>query len=91
MRWLLLALGGLSVAIGVVGIFVPLLPSFEFFLLAAICFGRSSPAAYRWLTTNRVFGQRFSDYREHCGATIATKLVTLNTAKSLVRRPALGR
>lgn len=77
-RWLLLGVGGLSVAVGIVGIFVPLLPSFEFFLLAAACFGRSSPAAYRWLTTNRVFGKRFSDYKDQRGATIATKLVTLS-------------
>ena len=77
-RWLLLVVGGLSVAVGIVGIFVPLLPSFEFFLLAAVCFGRSSPAAYRWLTTNRVFGKRFSDYKDQRGATIATKLVTLS-------------
>ncbi len=77
-RWLLLGVGGLSVAVGIVGIFVPLLPSFEFFLLAAVCFGRSSPAAYRWLTTNRVFGKRFSDYKDQRGATIATKLVTLS-------------
>ena len=78
LRWLLLALGGLAVAVGVVGIFIPLLPSFEFFLLAAVCFGRSSPAAYRWLTTNRVFGKRFSDYKDQRGATVATKLVTLS-------------
>ncbi len=77
-RWLLLGVGGLSVAVGIVGIFVPLLPSFEFFLLAAVCFGRSSPAAYRWLTTNRVFGKRFSDYKDQRGATIATKLVTVS-------------
>ena len=79
LRWLLLAVGGLSVAIGIVGIFVPLLPSFEFFLLAAVCFGRSSPAAYRWLTTNRVFGKRFSDYRDKRGATVVTKVMTLAT------------
>ncbi len=71
-----MALGGLFVAIGVLGIFLPLLPSIEFFLLASVCFARSSPAASRWLMTNRLFGQRLSDYRSGRGATVATKVTT---------------
>ncbi len=76
-RWSLKALGGLFVAVGIAGLFLPLVPAFDFFLLAALCFARSSPAAYRWMTTNRLFGKRFKDYREQKGATIATKAVTL--------------
>jgi len=76
-RVLLAAAGGLLVAVGTVGIFVPLLPSTVFYLLAAGCFGRSSPAAYHWLTTNRFFGSRLRDYREERGATITTKVVSL--------------
>lgn len=76
-RVLLAAAGGLLVAVGTVGIFVPLLPSTVFYLLAAGCFGRSSPAAYRWLTTNRFFGSRLRAYREERGATITTKVVSL--------------
>jgi uncharacterized protein len=77
LRWLLISVGSASVAVGVAGIFVPLLPSFEFFFLAALCFGRSSPAAYRWLMTNRLFGRRLSDYREHRGASVLTKVMTV--------------
>lgn len=75
-RVVLLAAGSLSVAIGVAGMFLPLLPSFEFFLLAAVCYGRSSATASRWLTTNRLFGKRLADYREGRGASLATKLAT---------------
>jgi uncharacterized protein len=77
LRWLLIATGSAAVAVGVAGIFLPLLPSFEFFFLAALCFGRSSPAAYRWLMTNRLFGRRLSDYREHRGASLLTKSMTI--------------
>ena len=77
LRWSLKALGGLFVAIGIAGLFLPLVPAFDFFLLAAVCFARSSPVAYRWLTTNRLFGKRFKDYRELKGATLATKLATI--------------
>jgi uncharacterized membrane protein YbaN (DUF454 family) len=75
-RVLLIAAGSFFVAVGVAGIFLPLLPSFEFFLLAGLCYGRSSPAASRWLTTNRLFGRRLTDYRAGRGATVATKLWT---------------
>lgn len=76
LRVLLFGLGSLSVAIGVAGMFLPLLPSFEFFLLAGVLYGRSSERATRWLTTNRLFGKRLSDYRHGRGATLSTKLVT---------------
>jgi uncharacterized membrane protein YbaN (DUF454 family) len=78
-RWLLMGAGFLLVAIGVLGIFLPLLPTTVFFLLAAACFGRSSPSAYRWLTTNRFFGRYLRDYRERRGATLGTKLFSIAT------------
>ena len=73
-RWSLTSAGFVFVAIALVGIFVPLLPTTDFLLLSALCFGRSSPAAYRWLTTNRLFGRYLLHYREHRGATLGTKI-----------------
>ncbi len=46
-RWLFVGLGSLLVGVGILGIFLPLLPSTIFFLMAAGCYGKSSPAAYR--------------------------------------------
>ena len=76
-RILFMTAGSILVGIGVLGIFLPLLPSTVFFLLAAGCYGKGSPTAYRWLMTNRLFGQRLRDYKEERGATKATKAVTL--------------
>ncbi|MBM3287822.1 MAG: DUF454 domain-containing protein [Candidatus Eisenbacteria bacterium] len=66
-RTLLQAAGTLSVALGVVGIFVPLLPTTPFLLLAAYCYGRSSERFHRWLLENRWFGEYVRDYREGRG------------------------
>jgi uncharacterized membrane protein YbaN (DUF454 family) len=76
-RWTLIAAGSVLVGIGVVGIFLPLLPSTVFFLMALGCFGKSSPSAYRWMTTNRLFGRQLRHYREEKGATVSTKVVSL--------------
>lgn len=78
-RWFFIILGSLLVGIGVLGIFLPLLPSTVFFLLAAGCYGKSSPGAYRWLTTNRWFGQHLRDYREERGATVAAKVYSVGS------------
>lgn len=78
-RWVFITLGSLLVGIGILGIFLPLLPSTVFFLLAAGCYGKSSPTAYRWLTTNRLFGTQFREYREEKGATIPAKVYSIGS------------
>lgn len=78
-RPLLITAGALFVAVGAIGIFVPLLPTTVFLLLAGVCFGKSSPGAYRWLMTNRVFGRILRDYHEGRGASLRTKLWSIVT------------
>lgn len=72
-----MTLGSVLVAVGVVGIFVPLLPSMIFFLMALGCYGKSSPGAYEWMTTNRLFGRHLREYREGKGATIPAKIMSI--------------
>lgn len=64
MRALFLALGLAFVAIGFVGIFLPVLPTTPFLILAAACFARSSPKLERWLLNHRHFGPGLRQWRE---------------------------
>ncbi len=76
-RALLWATGTLFVGIGILGIFLPLLPTTVFLLIAAACYARSSDRAYRWLMTNRLFGQYLRNYQEERGATMRSKVFTI--------------
>ena len=78
-RYSYIAAGSILVGVGILGIFLPLLPTTIFFLLAAACYSRSSPGAHRWLTTNRYFGSYLRNYQEHRGATVGTKVTSLVT------------
>ena len=77
MRALWIGLGTLFVAIGALGVVLPLLPHTIFFLLAAACYARGSERAHTWLMTNRFFGRYLRNYSEHRGATPGTKAVTI--------------
>ncbi len=69
----------LSVALGVLGIVLPLLPTTVFLLLAAWCFARSSERFHAWLMNNRVLGGYLSAYHSGQGMSIRDKWVTLAT------------
>lgn len=76
-RILLVACGTLCVALGVLGMFVPILPTTPFLLLAAACYSRSSPRVYQWLMTNRWCGAYIRNYREGRGITPRHKIATI--------------
>ena len=77
MRWVLLISGFVLVGIGVLGMFLPLLPTTVFFLLAAWCFARSSERFHFWLHNNRLFGKYLSNYNKRGGMTLGSKIFSI--------------
>ncbi|MBM3956843.1 MAG: YbaN family protein [Gemmatimonadetes bacterium] len=76
-RWLLTAAGVVSIAVGVAGVFVPLLPTTPFLLLAAACFVRSSDRLYRWLTGHGWLGPYLRNHLERRAITNRARVVVL--------------
>ena len=77
LRGTLVVLGTCFVGLGILGIFLPLLPTTPFFLLAVACYARSSRRFYDWMLNNRVFGSYIRNYREGRGIPLKVKVVTI--------------
>lgn len=62
---LYLIAGSISLSLGVVGLFLPILPTTPFLLLSSYCFFRSSKKMHLWLTQHKIFGTYLTNYMEH--------------------------
>ena len=76
-RVLLASLGVVFIALGVIGVFVPGLPTTEFVLAASFLFARSSPRLQHWLESNRWFGPTLRRFRETRGMPRQTKMLAI--------------
>jgi uncharacterized membrane protein YbaN (DUF454 family) len=65
MRALWLAMGGLFLGLGLLGVVLPVLPTTPFLLLAAGCFAKSSPRLHGWLLSHRLFGPPIRNWEEN--------------------------
>jgi len=72
-----MTIGIISVGLGTAGIFLPLLPTTPFLLLAAACFIRSSDRLYQWLFHNRWFGSYIRNYQENRALPLRAKVIGL--------------
>ncbi|MBN1302103.1 MAG: YbaN family protein [Melioribacteraceae bacterium] len=70
----LIFIGWVNVVLGIIGAFLPLMPTTVFLLIAAACFARSSEKFYVWLLTNKYLGKFILNYREKRGMTVKSKI-----------------
>ena len=62
MRFLWIAAGLVALLVGIIGIFLPVLPTTPLVLLAAFFFGKGSPRLHGWLSGHSVFGPIITDW-----------------------------
>ena len=77
LRWVYLVLALLFLLLGLIGIFLPVLPTTPFMLLAAACFVRSSERFYVWLVEHPRLGPWFRDYLEGNGIPLKGKVYAI--------------
>lgn len=75
-RYLYILLGAIFLSLGVIGVFLPILPTTPFLLLTSFCFLRSSKRLYNWLVNHRIFGVFIYNYLIYKSATKNTKIGT---------------
>jgi len=78
-RIILFIAGSISLFFGIIGIFLPILPTTPFLLLTAACFMRSSERMYNWLLNNRWFGEYIKNYQAGRGIPLKTKIIAILT------------
>ena len=78
-RYLLMAVGVLFLALALIGAVLPVMPTVPFLLVAAACFMRSSKRLHSWMLAHPLFGDDLGHYQAGRGVPARTKLVALLT------------
>jgi uncharacterized membrane protein YbaN (DUF454 family) len=73
-----IAAGTISLGLGSLGVFLPVLPTTPFLLLSAACYYKGSERMHRWLLNNKLFGTYIRNYKEGKGITQTGKILTLS-------------
>ena len=69
--------GTISLGLGAVGLFLPILPTTPLLLLSAACYYKGSERMHRWLLNNKLFGSYIRNYKEGKGISQMGKILTL--------------
>ena len=77
LRWILICCGWICIVAGVIGIFLPLVPTVPFLLLAVACFARSSERFHSWLVEHHYLGPLVRDYLNGTGIPLRAKRIAI--------------
>ena len=72
-KGLFVVAGTISLGLGAIGIFIPLLPTTPLLLLSAACYFKGSRRMHHWILNNRWFGSYIKNYKEGRGIPLGTK------------------
>ena len=76
-RALLLSIGFISLAAGIIGVYLPLLPTTPFILLALVCFSKSSDRFHSWLISTNLYKKYVKEFQETRAVSFANKIKIL--------------
>lgn len=79
LRIILFFLGWIFLALGIIGMLLPVLPTTPFILLAAACFMNSSDRVHSWLIEHPKFGYHIDDYFSGRGIRARAKIAAIST------------
>ena len=77
MKTICIILGTISLGLGILGIFLPLLPTTPFLLLTAALYFKGSPRLYQWLLNHKYFGTYIRNFRETKAIPLRDKIISL--------------
>lgn len=77
MKIALAVLGIISLVLGIIGIFLPLLPTTPFVLLSAYLFAKSSTRLHYWIMNHKVFGDYIRNYNEDKSISMQVKIMSI--------------
>lgn len=83
-KFLFIVLGTVSLAIGVIGIFVPGLPTTSFLLITAFLYARSSEKLYARLLNNKYVGPYITNFRKYKGMTLKSKIYSISMMWTMI-------
>ena len=78
MKYLFITLGCISLALGFLGVFLPILPTTPFLLLSATLFAKSSDKLYNWLLNHRFLGEYIRSFREDKAIPLRVKVYSIS-------------
>lgn len=79
-----LIIGCLSLALGCVGIVLPILPTMPFFLLTVFCFANSSQKLHDWFIGTQMYKKHLESFVQKKGMTVRTKATILTSVTALM-------
>lgn len=79
-----LIIGCLSLALGCVGIVLPILPTVPFFLLTVFCFANSSQKLHDWFIGTQMYKKHLESFVQKKGMTVRTKATILTSVTALM-------
>ena len=87
MKIIYVILGFVSMGLGIVGSFLPGLPTVPFLLLASFCFARGSERFHGWFTQTKIYKNYLEDFEKNRSMTLKTKIGLLCLSSTMIAFP----